>query len=112
MAKAKKVATVSTYILTSEVAGKFSDIPKKQVKEVVDAFLDAITNHVGKDVKVRIGKLGIMQLKERASRIGRNPQTGEAMKIPASKKVFFRVSTSLKEKVGVKKSLSSKKMTK
>ena len=103
MAKAKKVATVSTSVLTSEVAGKFGEIPKKMTKEVIAAFLDAIENHVAKGVKVRIDKLGIMQAKDRAARKGRNPQTGEEIKIPASKKVAFRVASSLKEAVGIKK---------
>ena len=50
-----------------------------------------------------IDKLGILQVKDRAARKGRNPQTGEAIAIPASKKVAFRVASSLKESVGIKK---------
>ena len=67
------------------------------------AFLTAIEDSVAKNHKVRIDKLGILQLKDRAARKGRNPQTGEEIKIPASKNVAFRVASSLKEQVGIKK---------
>jgi len=48
----------------------------------------------------------VVQTKDRAARMGRNPQTGEEIKIPASKKVAFRVASSLKEAVGIKKKKS------
>src|SRR4051812_20708597 len=105
MAKAKKksVPTVSTSTLMTEVAGKFDNIPKKTTKEVLASFLEAIEESVATGSKVRIDKLGILQVKDRAARKGRNPQTGEEIKIPASKKVAFRVASSLKEAVGIKK---------
>jgi DNA-binding protein HU-beta len=59
--------------------------------------------------KVRIDKLGILTCKERAARKGRNPQTGEEIKIPASQKISFRVAKSLKEKVGATQKTSLKK---
>jgi DNA-binding protein HU-beta len=111
MAKAKKSAsaTISTSVLMNEVAVKFDAIPKKMTKEVVQSFLGAIEDHVAAGRKVRIDKLGILQMKDRAARKGRNPQTGEEIKIPASKKVAFRVAASLKESVGIKKKIATKK---
>ena len=119
MATAKKVqkapkvkkagATTSTSILMEEVADKYKDIPKKITKNIVQSFLEAVETHVAKGGKVRIDKLGILQVKDRAARKGRNPQTGEEIKIPASKKVSFRVASSLKERVGVKKKTVAKK---
>ena len=53
-----------------------------------------------------IDKLGILQVKDRAARKGRNPQTGEEIAIPASKKVAFRVASTLKEAVGIKKKIN------
>lgn len=105
----KKVSTISTSALTTEVSSHFDQIPKKMTKEVISAFLDAIEEYVASGNKVRIDKLGILQVKDRAARKGRNPQTGEEIKIPASKKVSFRVASSLKEKVGVKKKVAAKK---
>ena len=119
MATAKKVqkapkvkkagATTSTSILMEEVADKYKDIPKKITKNIVQSFLEAVETHVAKGGKVRIDKLGILQVKDRAPRMGRNPQTGEEIKIPASKKVAFRVASSLKEAVGVKKKSAATK---
>ncbi len=49
------------------------------------------------------------EVKKRAARIGRNPQTGESIKIPAGKKIAFRASKSLKEIVSAKKKSSKKR---
>jgi len=105
----KKVATVSTSNLAAEVSAQFEKIPKKVTKELIAAFMDAIEDHVAAGRKVRLDKLGILQVKDRAARKGRNPQTGEEIRIPASKKVSFRVASSLKERVGVKKKAAAKK---
>lgn len=105
----KKSPTVSTLAITTEVCSRFADVPKKTTKELIAAFLDAIEDYVVSGKKVRLDKLGILQVKDRAARKGRNPQTGEEIKIPASKKVSFRVARSLKERVGIKKKTSSAK---
>ena len=55
-----------------------------------------ITKHLKKGERVRISGLGILQVRNRAARMGRNPATGEAMKIKARKKVAFRVAKDLK----------------
>jgi len=55
-----------------------------------------ITKHLKKGERVRISGLGILQVRNRAARMGRNPATGEAIKIKASKKVAFRVAKDLK----------------
>ena len=59
---------------------------------------DAVKN-LKKGNKVRITGLGIMQVRHRPARMGRNPATGEPIKIKASKKVAFRVAKDLKEAV-------------
>jgi DNA-binding protein HU-beta len=58
-----------------------------------------ITKHLKKGARIRIGGLGILQVRKRAARMGRNPATGEAIKIKASKKVAFRAAKELKESV-------------
>jgi DNA-binding protein HU-beta len=55
-----------------------------------------ITKHLKKGERVRISGLGILQVRNRAARMGRNPATGEAMKIKVRKKVAFRVAKDLK----------------
>ena len=58
-----------------------------------------ITRHLKKGERIRIVGLGILQVRKRAARTGRNPATGEAIQIKASKKVAFRASKELKEAV-------------
>jgi DNA-binding protein HU-beta len=58
-----------------------------------------ITKHLKKGERVKIVGLGILQVRKRAARMGRNPATGEAIKIKASKKVAFRAAKDLKEAI-------------
>ena len=57
------------------------------------------TKQLKKGVRIRLNGLGILQVRKRAARMGRNPATGEAIKIKASKKVAFRASKELKQAV-------------
>ena len=107
--KKNTAPTASTASLISKVANEFDALPKKMTKDLLRSFLSVIEENIAAGEKVRLDKVGVLQVKDRAPRIGRNPRTGEEIPIPASKKVFLRVSSSLKEKVGVKKSLSAKK---
>ena len=97
-----KTSTISTNDLISAITKRCGDIPKKAVKQVVGEFLAAIENDVSAGKRLRLDKLGILQVKDRAARIGRNPQTGKEIHIPASKKVAFRPAKSLKDLVGKK----------
>ena len=58
-----------------------------------------IARHLKKGDRVRIVGLGILQVRKRAARVGRNPATGEPIQIKASKKVTFRPAKELKEAV-------------
>lgn len=98
---AKTMSTISTSQVISTVANRFTELPKKFTKEVIGEFLSIIEDEVVGGSKVRLDKIGILQSKDRAARKGRNPQTGEEINIPASKKISFRCAKSLKEKVGV-----------
>ncbi len=75
------------------------ELPKKQVLELLEGFVDALTKNLKKGEKIRIPGLGIFVVAKRAARMGRNPATGEPIKIKASKKVRFRPSKELKESV-------------
>jgi DNA-binding protein HU-beta len=106
----KKATTVSTSQLISAVASKHDELPKKVTKELIVEFLAEIESElVSHQSKIRLDKVGIIQVKERAARKGRNPQTGEEIRIPASKKVAFRAAKSLKEAVGIKKKATAGK---
>jgi DNA-binding protein HU-beta len=72
---------------------------KKQAETVLGDFIGNIVNALKKGERIRIGGLGILQVRKRAARIGRNPATGEQIQIKASKKVAFRASKELKESI-------------
>jgi DNA-binding protein HU-beta len=69
---------------------------KKQGHEMLENLVGLITKHLKKGERVKIVGLGILQVRNRAARVGRNPATGEAIQIKASKKVAFRASKDLK----------------
>jgi DNA-binding protein HU-beta len=68
-------------------------------RELLDNLVSLITKHLKKGERIRIAGLGILQVRKRAARMGRNPATGVAIKIKASKKVAFRASKELKEAI-------------
>ena len=75
------------------------DLPKKQTEAVLGDLVTLTTRHLKRGDKIRLTGLGILQVRKRAARMGRNPATGEAIKIKASKKVAFRAAKDLKEAV-------------
>ena len=85
--------------LTEAVAAKATGLTKKQAAEAVNAVLDAITEALAAGDDVKITGFDGFEIKERAARTGRNPKTGEAVEIPASKYVAFGAGSALKDKV-------------
>lgn len=73
-----------------------ADATKRSAEDAVAAVLDSIAKGVKKDKKVQIIGFGTFEVKKRAARMGRNPKTGESMKIAASKSVGFKPSSTLK----------------
>ena len=75
------------------------EMPKKLAQEVLSNMVAMVTTHLKKGAKIRIGGLGVLQVRKRPARMGRNPATGEQIKIKASKKVAFRAAKELKESI-------------
>ena len=96
-AKAKQT-TISTKQLAASLA-EDHEIPKKQAEALLGDLVGLVSKHLKKGDRIRIGGLGILQVRQRAARMGRNPATGEAIQIKASKKVAFRPAKELKESV-------------
>ena len=69
---------------------------KKAGEALLGKLVGLITKHLKKGERIRIAGLGILQVRKRAARMGRNPATGEAIQINASKKVAFRAAKDLK----------------
>ena len=98
-APAKKSApTVTMKHLAANLAENH-EMSKKQTEAVLGDLVSLVTKHLKKGDRIRIGGLGILQVRKRPARMGRNPATGEAIKIKASKKVAFRAAKDLKEAV-------------
>ena len=93
---ATKEDVVSTSSLIEEIAAKNKDLKKSHIKLVLEQFVVHATKHLKKGAKVRVKGLGTFAKSSRAARKGRNPATGEAIKIKASKSVRFKASTTLK----------------
>ena len=97
-ASAAKPETVTLRHLGSALS-ESHELPKKQVTALLEDMVADITKHLKKGARIRIGGLGILQVRKRPARMGRNPATGEAIKIKASKKVAFRAAKELKESI-------------
>jgi DNA-binding protein HU-beta len=93
-----KTVTLSTKQLANELADK-QELTHKQGNAILEDMVALMTKHLKKGERIRINGLGILQVRKRAARMGRNPATGEAIKIKASKKVAFRPAKELKEAV-------------
>ncbi|MBK0009682.1 HU family DNA-binding protein [Bacillus sp. S35] len=84
--------------LVDAVATK-SELTKQDSKKAVDALFETISNKLAKEEKIQLVGFGTFEIRERAERTGRNPQTGEEMTIPASKAPAFKPGKELKEAV-------------
>jgi len=82
-----------------EIMAQAADIPKASASRALDGMIEAITNSLLKGEAVAITGFGTLDVKQRKSRVGRNPKTGEAITIPAAKVLKFKVSKNLKEEI-------------
>ena len=74
-------------------------VKKSEAKALTEGYLDVVKAYVMKGAKVKIGDIGMVMIRQRKARMGRNPQTGEPVKIKASKKLAFRQSAVMKAQV-------------
>ncbi len=91
--------TVTLKQIAADLADKHS-MSKKATNELMDDMVTQFVKNLKKGNRIRIAGLGILQVRNRAARMGRNPATGETIKIPAKKKIAFRAAKELKEAVG------------
>ena len=101
-AAAKKAAAPQATVTLKQIAADLAEkheVPKKQAEAMLNDMVAVTTSHLKKGDRIRLTGLGILQVRKRAARMGRNPATGEAIKIKASKKIAFRPAKELKESV-------------
>jgi DNA-binding protein HU-beta len=101
MAPAKKASAAPTITLKHLAANlaESHEMSKKQAETILGDLVGLVTTHLKKGDRIRIGGLGILVVRKRAARMGRNPATGAPIEIKASKKVAFRAAKELKEAV-------------
>ena len=74
-------------------------LSKKDAEKALKAFTEIVGAQLKKDDKIQLVGFGTFEVAERAARTGKNPQTGEAIKIPASKAPKFKAGKALKDVV-------------
>ncbi len=90
--------TVTLKHLSAGLAGRHG-MEKKQADAIVADVFESVVGHLKSGERVRINGFGILEVKDRPARMGRNPATGEAIQIAASRKVAFRVAKDLKSAI-------------
>ncbi len=96
--KPAPAATVTLKHLSAGLAEKH-EMDKKQADTVVADVFKMLVTHLKSGDRLRIGGLGILEVKNRPARMGRNPATGAAIQIQASKKIAFRAAKELKDAI-------------
>lgn len=76
-----------------------ANITKKESEEVINAVLDTIADALAEGEKVVLSGFGTFEVRERSERVGRNPQTGEEIKIAGSKVPALKVGKLLKDSI-------------
>jgi DNA-binding protein HU-beta len=74
-------------------------IPKKEAEAMMDGIIGLMVAHLKAGDRLRLGGFGILEVKNRPARTGRNPATGAAIQIAASKKIAFRPAKELKASI-------------
>src|SRR5215475_9049332 len=99
---AGKATTSSRPVTLKHLAARLAadhELTKREGEAILGDLESLITKHLKKGERIRIAGFGILQVRQRAARMGRNPATGEAIKIKASKKIAFRPAKHLKKAV-------------
>lgn len=79
------------------IADNVEGISKRQANQAFESMIEAVRMHLEKGERVQVPGLGSFTVSERAARTGRNPKTGQAIKIAASKNVRFKAGKELKD---------------
>ena len=94
-----KATASQTTITLKQMAAELAeghDLPKKQAEAVLGDLMALTTRHLQNGDKIHLTGLGILQVRALPARMGRNPATGEAVEIKATRKVAFRAAKELK----------------
>ena len=79
------------------IADNVEGISKRQANQAFESMIEAISMHLEKGDRVQVPGFGSFSVSERAARTGRNPKTGQSIKIAASKNIRFKTGKDLKD---------------
>jgi DNA-binding protein HU-beta len=82
-----------------EAVSKVTEMTKADTERALDAFIDVVSKNIKKKDGVKLVGFGTFAVSPRKARVGRNPQTGEEIQIPARKVPVFRPGKELKDSV-------------
>ena len=85
--------------LTQRLARQFPGIRREDAREMMDLFLEAMKEGLRSGDTVELRDFGVLRIRSRASRTGRNPKTGEKVLVEAKKTVYFKQSRTLKGRI-------------
>jgi len=85
--------------MVKKLAETWGSISNRQADDNLAGLIDFISKTVKKDKVLKIPSLGTFRLRQTKARMGRNPQTGEPLKIPARRKVGFTAAKAFKESI-------------
>jgi len=88
--------------LIEKLAERMKSLSQKDAELVVNTIFDSMTEALASGDRIEIRGFGSFQIRERRSREGRNPRTGEKVKVDSKKVPFFKVGKELKERVDMK----------
>jgi DNA-binding protein HU-beta len=97
--KAKAAAPVITLKQLAAALADRQEMAPKQASLLLGSLVELVVEHLKQGDRLRIGGLGVLEVKSRPARMGRNPATGAAIQIQASKKIAFRAAKELKDAV-------------
>ncbi len=86
--------------LINAVQAEYGDLTKKKVGDVLAATFDAIARALKDEGRFAVPSFGVLTVKTRAARTGRNPRTGGTIEIPASKTVSFKMAPDFRNSLG------------
>jgi integration host factor subunit beta len=88
--------------LIEEIAKKNPNLYQRDVEQIVNTVLDVITTALVKGQRVELRGFGTFSVKDRPARTGRNPRTGETVKVAAKRLPAFKAGKELKERINTK----------
>lgn len=96
---APKAVTTTTLKQMAVTLAETHDLPRKKTEEVLGGLVAEVMKRLQAGEKVRLTGLGILHVKNRAARTGRNPATGAEIQIAESKKLTFTAAKEAKESI-------------